>query len=238
MPLLVQGKYDKTKHVKNTKEQNMSHTSVDASLKKSENYLFQEIRTGVKETNNNNNEASNVTAIDSAKQNTKCQCYCPHHAQFNSEILRQLFFLRSLYTELLDEVKKIKEGPNQDVHGHDEVSILQNFNLPIAAEEGLKELDMFLRQTQNFNRMQSELCKVGGSNLLDFVKRCMGMLIANQLAATFSWLGRRNKMGFKNYEMIVEVIINAAIKTNKCKDKNEAEKEIARWLRRAPDRLK
>ncbi|XP_050510568.1 uncharacterized protein LOC126887211 [Diabrotica virgifera virgifera] len=173
--------------------------------------------------------------ISQPSTSTKCNC-CPHHAEVNNEILRQLYFLKSVHIELLKEVKNIKVNTsNEDLCNM--VPILSNLKVPCATVEELQQIEDVLKISDNFKNMVNELCKWGGSSILDFVKRCMGTLITNKLATNYSWLGRRNKQEFCKFS-IAAVIVEAAIKSKKCNDKKVAEQEIGRWLRRAGDRLK
>ncbi|KAJ8931946.1 hypothetical protein NQ314_015098 [Rhamnusium bicolor] len=64
----------------------------------------------------------------------------------------------------------------------------------------------------------------------------MGLMISNLLAAKYSWLGRRQKVAFKEFalaKLIIEVALNV-----KSVQKKEVEVVISNWLRRAKDRMK
>ncbi|KAJ8937090.1 hypothetical protein NQ314_012033 [Rhamnusium bicolor] len=64
----------------------------------------------------------------------------------------------------------------------------------------------------------------------------MGLMISNPLAAKYSWLGRRQKVAFKEFAL-AKLIIEVAL-TVKSVQKKEVEVIISNWLRRAKDRMK
>lgn len=47
----------------------------------------------------------------------------------------------------------------------------------------------------------NELAKIGGSSVHNFAQRALQILITNNLAATYSWLGRRAKKTFKKLKL-------------------------------------
>ncbi|XP_072385990.1 uncharacterized protein [Diabrotica undecimpunctata] len=162
--------------------------------------------------------------ISKPSSSTRCNCY-PHHAEVNNEILRQLYFLKSVNLELLKEVRNIKANTgNEDLCNM--VPVLSNLKVPCDTVEELQQIEDVLKISENFKNMVNELCKWGGSSILDFVKRSMGTLITNKLATNYSWLGRRHKQAFCKFS-IAAVIVEAAIKSEKCGDKKVAEQEIA-----------
>ncbi|KAJ8938532.1 hypothetical protein NQ314_011455 [Rhamnusium bicolor] len=53
--------------------------------------------------------------------------------------------------------------------------------------------------------------RVGGKDTQDLVRRTLGLMISNPLAAKYSWLGRRQKVAFKEFalaKLIIEVALN------------------------------
>lgn len=47
----------------------------------------------------------------------------------------------------------------------------------------------------------NELSKIGGNSIYNFTQRALNMLITNDLAATYSWLGRRAKKIFNKLKL-------------------------------------
>lgn len=47
----------------------------------------------------------------------------------------------------------------------------------------------------------NEFSKIGGNSVQNFTQRALKMVITNDLAATYSWLGRRNKKTFNKIKL-------------------------------------
>lgn len=47
----------------------------------------------------------------------------------------------------------------------------------------------------------NELAKIGGNSIYNFTQRALNMLITNDLATTYSWLGRRAKKTFNKLKL-------------------------------------
>ncbi|XP_050518306.1 uncharacterized protein LOC126892713 isoform X1 [Diabrotica virgifera virgifera] len=54
----------------------------------------------------------------------------------------------------------------------------------------------YLQDSTNFNNAVSELVKVGGSKAYDFVSRVGKLIITNEQALKYSWLGQKGKQKF------------------------------------------
>ncbi|XP_050518307.1 uncharacterized protein LOC126892713 isoform X2 [Diabrotica virgifera virgifera] len=93
----------------------------------------------------------------------------------------------------------------------------------------------YLQDSTNFNNAVSELVKVGGSKAYDFVSRVGKLIITNEQALKYSWLGQKGKQKFCDTR-IANLIIEALIATNLAKTTKEAQSAIQLWLRRAFDR--
>lgn len=52
----------------------------------------------------------------------------------------------------------------------------------------------------------NELSKIGGYSIYNFIQRVLQLVITNDLAATYSWLGRREKKTFNKLK-IADLII-------------------------------
>lgn len=47
----------------------------------------------------------------------------------------------------------------------------------------------------------NEVSQIGGSSVYNFIQRALQMLITNDLAAEYSWLGRRAKKTFNTLKL-------------------------------------
>ncbi|KAJ8943023.1 hypothetical protein NQ314_009844, partial [Rhamnusium bicolor] len=61
----------------------------------------------------------------------------------------------------------------------------------------------------------NEIRRVGGKDTQDLVRRTLGLMISNPLAAKYSWLGRRQKVAFKEFAL-AKLIIEVALNVKKC----------------------
>ncbi|XP_071652237.1 uncharacterized protein [Temnothorax longispinosus] len=87
------------------------------------------------------------------------------------------------------------------------------------------------RSKQNMN----QLAKIGGSSVQNFTQRALQMLITNDLASTYSWLGRRAKKTFNKLKL-ADLIIGSVKKSIPNSTNKECEEAIQKWLRRAKER--
>lgn len=82
----------------------------------------------------------------------------------------------------------------------------------------------------------NELSQIGGDHVLKATRRILVYLMADELAAKFSWLGRKGKTNFSKFTMascIVDVVSAAHPAGKFC-----VEAGIKSWLVHAPDRIK
>ncbi|KAJ8970947.1 hypothetical protein NQ314_000953 [Rhamnusium bicolor] len=56
--------------------------------------------------------------------------------------------------------------------------------------------------------------RVGGKDTQDLVRRTLDLMISNPLAAKYSWLGRRQKVAFKEFALAKLII--GSIERKKC----------------------
>ncbi|XP_011687006.1 PREDICTED: uncharacterized protein LOC105449452 [Wasmannia auropunctata] len=120
--------------------------------------------------------------------------------KYFKEIIRQQNILKASmwqYTDSLHELTTSVNSilTNKVAHQVEETttSFFTMFNFPLQDEENLIRVDEYLNDEKNFNVAMNELAKIGGSSVHNFTQRAMQMLITNDLAATYSWLGRRAK---------------------------------------------
>ncbi|KMQ88605.1 pao retrotransposon peptidase [Lasius niger] len=87
-------------------------------------------------------------------------------------------------------------------------SFFTMFNFPLQDEEDLIRVDEHLNDEKNFNVAMNKLAKIGGSSVQNFTQRALQILITNDLASTYSWLGRRAKKTFNKLKL-ADLIIEA-----------------------------
>ncbi|CAL1671852.1 unnamed protein product [Lasius platythorax] len=83
----------------------------------------------------------------------------------------------------------------------EEASFFTMFDILLKNEEDLIRVDKYLNKEKNFNVAINELSKIGGNSIYNFTQRALNMLITNDLAATYSWLGWRAKKTFNKLKL-------------------------------------
>lgn len=66
-----------------------------------------------------------------------------------------------------------------------------------------------------------EVSKVGGKNAYEFVKRNLSQILTNELAAKYSWLGKKNKRVFRILKLS-QLIISMFLIIRTYNNNNEA----------------
>ncbi|KAJ8914155.1 hypothetical protein NQ315_016234 [Exocentrus adspersus] len=150
--------------------------------------------------------ASSSTAAGTVLQ---CSC-CPAHKQGEAikSILYQHQYMRGMLTDILDELRKT--SPNQVLESTE--SLFKEFMLPLNSEEDLTKLHNFLNVERNFTEAVREIKRIGGKDCQEIVKRSMNFFISSQLAAGYSWSGRRQKESFKDFPIVKLIIDNNFVK--------------------------
>ncbi|GAB1869455.1 hypothetical protein CAJAP_10534 [Camponotus japonicus] len=151
---------------------------------------------------------------------TECKC-CPVHLKhkcenYFKEIIRQQNMLKASmwqYTDSLHElttsINRLLTNDGKVAHREQEAPLFFTiFSFPIQNEEEVIRVDEYLNNDKNFNVAMNELSKIGGCSVYNFIQRTLKMLITNDLAATYSWLGRQSKKAFKKIKL-AELIIGS-----------------------------
>ncbi|KAI4465571.1 hypothetical protein MML48_3g00010078 [Holotrichia oblita] len=119
---------------------------------------------------------------------------------FKRQLFRQLALINCKIDTLLEDMASIKysqkDTPNNDTLPHTN-SLLNKFNLPLNTLQELKELEKFiLTDANNYLELVNKLAKSGGANSKIMVKRIMPLLLSNELAMLYSWIGFKGKQNF------------------------------------------
>ncbi|XP_050308331.1 uncharacterized protein LOC126744811 isoform X2 [Anthonomus grandis grandis] len=108
-------------------------------------------------------------------------------------------------------------------------------SFPISSDEDMAILEEYLTESIDFHNAVLELAKIGGSRPYDFISRVATLLISNEQALKYSWLGRKGKRIFSDTR-VANLLIEALSATSLANTRKEAETAIQLWLRRAFDR--
>ncbi|XP_067208411.1 homeobox-like protein HDP1 [Linepithema humile] len=171
----------------------------------------------------------------------KCLVHLKHCEKYFKEIIRQQNILKANMWQYTDALQELTTSINHLVTNNkvnqvqETTSFLTIFYFPVQTEEDLTRVDGYLNTEKNFNAAMNELSKIGGSSIYNFIQRALQMLITNNLAATYSWLGRRAKKIFNKLKL-ADLIIGSAKKSISNATNKDCEEAIKKWLRRAKER--
>uniref|UniRef100_A0A1Y1LZX5 DUF4806 domain-containing protein n=2 Tax=Photinus pyralis TaxID=7054 RepID=A0A1Y1LZX5_PHOPY len=174
-----------------------------------DNSFFENIENMHDDINDNYLEAENNNTC----KNCRCKdCLEKDRAldRTNKQLMQQYHILRSMATDILGEVRSIKQSLSKAERTPDEAPTSFFTELgcqfPLNSEEEIKIFNTSLEDEDNFKNAVMELSRVGGSNTYSFVSRTLALLITNELAITYSWLGRKGKKVFKTLKVASLVI--------------------------------
>ncbi|KAF5282388.1 hypothetical protein FQA39_LY17585 [Lamprigera yunnana] len=86
------------------------------------------------------------------------------------------------YLKTMENVKQMLIAVNN--------SIFPVFDIPLEDDENLLQLEQYLENEKQTNDTIQELSRIRGlNNGQDFVKRVTSMVLSNELAGQYSWLG-------------------------------------------------
>lgn len=188
-------------------------------------------------------DTSNFNIINTCK-NCRCKdCLEKDRAsdRSNKHLMQQYHILRGMSKDILEEVKSIKHSLGRAERAPD-AAPTSFFNelgcqFPLNSEEDIALFNTFLENEENFKNAVTELSRVGGLNTYNFVSRTLTLLLTNELAISYSWLGRKGKKVFKTLK-VASLIIESATVAIKEVTRQEIEQSIQLWVRRAFDRRK
>ncbi|CAG9763988.1 unnamed protein product [Ceutorhynchus assimilis] len=149
----------------------------------------------------------------------------------NSKIL---YNIQALLVEINEKVTNHKCTTHDD---QEIKNILEKSNLdfPIETKETFVQFNKFFSVSENYSALVQLFTKMGGSNLYEFVRRCIAPLVSDTLAEQFSFLGKKGKSVFGS-SSLAKAIIDAAQKSGISNNQKEIELRIGDWLRRAKER--
>ncbi|GAB1864035.1 hypothetical protein CAJAP_05114 [Camponotus japonicus] len=162
--------------------------------------------------------------------------------KYFKEIIRQQNILKASMWQYTDSLQELTTSINRILTNNkvthqveEEASFFTMFDFPLKNEEDLIRVDEYLNEEKNFNVAMNELSKIGGNSIYNFTQRALNMLITNDLAATYSWLGRRAKKTFNKLKL-ADLIIGSVKRSILNSTNKECEEAIQKWLRRAKER--
>ncbi|CAH1170404.1 unnamed protein product [Phaedon cochleariae] len=166
-------------------------------------------------------------------------CCCPVHKSGDSlrNIMKQQILMRNILTQVVEEIQNLRiPQPSANINEESHQSIFLMFNFfPINSDEHLILLEEYLGTEKHFRATVDEFSKLGGSNLYDFIKRCLNVVISNSFASQFSWQGAKKKRVFRDLKLAKLILV--ASEQSKLSDNQKATEEaIKKWLRRAKER--
>ncbi|KAK5640180.1 hypothetical protein RI129_010991 [Pyrocoelia pectoralis] len=156
-------------------------------------------------------------------------------------LMQQNHILRNLMADTLSEVKEIKNlllVERSQVRQHKKGKTFFNspgINFPINSDEELQLLENLLENEEVLENAAGELSELGGSCVYDFIKRTLTLILTNDQALKYSWLGRKGKRIFKDLNLS-KLLIQSVEKSGLAKTQKDSEIALQSWLRRASDR--
>lgn len=167
---------------------------------------------------------------------------CPVHKHkcenYFKEIIRQQNMLKASmwqYTDSLNElttsINRLRTNDGKVAHQEEEApSFFTLFDFPVDKEEDLIRIDEYLHDEKNFNVAIKELSKIDGCSIYNFIQRALQMIISNNLATTYSWLGRRAKKAFNKLKLS-DLIIGSVKRSSQIVLTKSAKKQYKNGLK-------
>ncbi|XP_065306228.2 uncharacterized protein [Dermacentor albipictus] len=158
----------------------------------------------------------------------------PHHCcvekNFQRHVLRLLNTLRFMLEQQADTLNKLCDMlPTSSV-----TECADLLSHPLSSLEELQEFDDKL-DAGKFKILVHELTQLGGKDAYCATKRILSYCITDEVAAQFSWMGRKGKLSFSALK-IAKAIADAARKAPNA-TAADVEASIKSWLRHAPERV-
>ncbi|CAG9812935.1 unnamed protein product [Phaedon cochleariae] len=130
---------------------------------------------------------------------------------------------------------QIKEQNNLILGKLDEVQNSLSVQIPLTKSDDLKIFEEFISKTENFNLLVTHLHSLGGKNIKLKIHKILRALLTDELAAFFSYYGKRSKEPF--YELKINKALIRAVQSDNVTI-SDVEDIIKLWFKHAPDRLK
>ncbi|XP_035711634.1 uncharacterized protein LOC118437003 [Folsomia candida] len=157
---------------------------------------------------------------------------------FEGQVIRKLDFLSATVNHLCDAVNLLVNR-----HQIEQIEYKENaFDLPISTTGAMKVVEDELKASERRgDKKQSlvfHLALGGGRKTPDSTYRVMAELMTNEIAAQFSYEGKKGKLSFCDFPLIKASVL-AAVRRNVGDAKgNDIEDGIKYWLKKGPERLK
>ncbi|XP_029172871.1 uncharacterized protein LOC114941881 [Nylanderia fulva] len=123
-------------------------------------------------------------------------------------LVAQNYLIRSVVLDILSEVKEIKlqlKNNSQEINTRGKEQIISVFNnkdndinFPLKTEEELQIVEAVLENDDEITKAMTELQQLGGNNGYEFIRRCLSMILTNEIADKYSFFGRKKKKAFCN----------------------------------------
>ncbi|XP_029171707.1 uncharacterized protein LOC114941033 [Nylanderia fulva] len=107
-------------------------------------------------------------------------------------LVAQNYLIRSVVLDILSEVKEIKlqlKNNSQEINTRGKEQIISVFNnkdndinFPLKTEEELQIVEAVLENDDEITKAMTELQQLGGNNGYEFIRRCLSMILTNEIA--------------------------------------------------------
>ncbi|XP_077273305.1 uncharacterized protein LOC143903536 [Temnothorax americanus] len=88
-------------------------------------------------------------------------------------------------------------------------------------------MEKLLTVKENFNYYRKKLASIGGENQRCCVMSMLRLLLTNELATHFNWVGRKNKIAFKEKKIMDVIYESARLAFNEINGPSTGDKVIA-----------
>ncbi|KAF5277338.1 hypothetical protein FQR65_LT16000 [Abscondita terminalis] len=111
----------------------------------------------------------------------------------------------------------------------------------LESADDLVKLNQNLEDKENFSKVLSSFQIVGGKDFMETTRKILHKLMTHELSLKLNWTGRNDKISFKNFTNVINLIYVAAVAVRKNSNSSSAtladvENVTKAWLRNAPDR--
>ncbi|KAK4884136.1 hypothetical protein RN001_000407 [Aquatica leii] len=177
----------------------------------------------------------NVNDEENLEPKENCHCKdCLEKILFldraQKNFTQQYHILRGIASDILEEQTLDDDAATTSFF----TQLVCQFHLNL--QEDLTIFNQILEEEGNFKNAVTKLSRVGGSTTYSFVPRTLKLILTNELALSYSWLGRKGKNIFKTLK--IATLIIGGICHCGYKRRQKIEQSIQLWLRRAFDRKK
>ncbi|XP_030748186.1 uncharacterized protein LOC115889717 isoform X2 [Sitophilus oryzae] len=111
------------------------------------------------------------------------------------------------------------------------------YNFPFDNTDSFEEFEKTLEKREAYSNFVNFISRIGGESAYEFIKRVMGRLVTDEVAAKYSFTGHKGKRPIGQF-LITKALKDASRNVNYLKHctENDLEKKLRDWLRHAPAR--